>query len=271
MPQFTAADGARIAYEEIGSGRPIVLLHGLMAHRGFFEQQRPLVERFRLILVDLRGHGESRIDRGLDVESLAGDLAGLAAHLDLRDAIGVGWSLGAAVLWHVLAGPASSRFAGAVVVDMTARVLNDADWDLGLSPGMCAARAEAIEQDFASFASNAGRAIFAGPAAESDWAAAEFARNDPTAIGALWSSLVEQDFRAALGRIEQPTLIVHGARSHLYDGGTADHLARALPRARAVRFEQSGHAPHIEQSELFNQTIEDFAASLPRVRDTQTA
>ncbi|HEY0446884.1 MAG TPA: alpha/beta hydrolase [Allosphingosinicella sp.] len=273
MQHLTTADGARIAYDDIGSGRPLVLLHGLMAHHGFFHRQHPLAERFRLILVDLRGHGESRdgAGGGLAVETMAADIAALAEQLDLHDAIGIGWSLGAAILWHVLAGPASHRFAGAVVVDMTPRVRNGPDWELGLSPELCAARAAAIEQDFPSFAAAAARAIFAGPAAEADWAAAEFARNDPAAIGALWESLVEQDFRDALGRIEQPTLIVHGAHSHLYDGGTAEHLARALPRARAIRFDRSGHAPHIEQPELFNQAIADFAASLPRVRDPQTA
>ena len=65
---------------------------------------------------------------------------------DLHDAIGVGWSLGATVLWHVLAGPAADRFAGAIVVDMTARVLNDAEWDLGLSPEACEARSAAIRR-----------------------------------------------------------------------------------------------------------------------------
>ena len=60
MAEFTASDGARIAYRDVGQGTPIVLLHGLMAHGGFFDKQAPLAERFRLISIDLRGHGESR-------------------------------------------------------------------------------------------------------------------------------------------------------------------------------------------------------------------
>ena len=60
--------------------------------------------------------------------------------LGLEGAVGVGWSLGATILWHVLAGPAGRRFAGAVVIDMTARVRNDDGWDLGLSPEACEAR-----------------------------------------------------------------------------------------------------------------------------------
>jgi pimeloyl-ACP methyl ester carboxylesterase len=281
LQHFTASDGARIAFEDEGEGRPLLLLHGLMAHSGFFEKQRELADSFRLVRPDLRGHGDSRgaaaADAGaaLSIERLAADVAELAAHLDLKDSIAVGWSLGASVLFRLLAGPASGRFAGAVIVDMTPRVLNDRDWTLGLSGEVCGARLQAIREDFDGFAANAGAAIFAQPLAEgtkamAEWAGAQFARNDPAAIGALWSSLVGADFRPLLPRIAQPTLVVHGAQSHLYGADTADHLVAALPDAKAVEFAESGHAPHLEQPELFNRTLRDFAASLPRVRETQT-
>jgi hypothetical protein len=42
LRQFTASDGARIAFRDSGSGRPLVLLHGLMAHSGFFAAQHEL-------------------------------------------------------------------------------------------------------------------------------------------------------------------------------------------------------------------------------------
>jgi pimeloyl-ACP methyl ester carboxylesterase len=271
LQHFTAGDGARIAYEDVGSGRPLVLLHGLMAHRGFFAAQRALADDFRLILIDLRGHGDSLPGGGgPSVDALAQDVAELCGQLELEDAVGIGWSLGAAVLWRVLAGPASDRFAGAVVVDMTARVMNAPDWELGLAPDVCEARRQAIRDDFATFAGNAGRAIFAETVPQAEWAAAEFARNDPDAIGAIWASLVEQDFRAALRGIRQPTLIIHGAQSHLYGADTAEHLAATLPHARMLRFERSGHAPQIEEPELFNQAIQDFAAGLPRTATAQT-
>ena len=272
MQHFTASDGARIAYRDEGAGRPIVLLHGLMAHGGFFEPQRRLADDFRLIRIDLRGHGASSAEGAAPtVGRLAEDVARLVEHLGVEDAIGVGWSLGASVLWRLLAGPAAGRFAGAVVVDMTPRVLNDEDWSLGLSEEVCEARAQAIREDFPTFAASAGAAIFAQPLAERNrdlaaWAGEEFARNDAGAIGALWSSLVDEDLRPALARIGQPTLVVHGCQSHLYGPGTADHLVAALPDARAVPFPRSGHAPHLEEPELFNATLRDFAASLPPVR-----
>lgn len=276
MQGFTASDGARIAYRDSGRGAPIVLLHGLMAHGGFFDAQARLADTFRIIAIDLRGHGASPADGAAPtVERMAADVAELADALDLANAIGVGWSLGATVLWHVLAGPAAARFAGAVVVDMTARVKNDAEWDLGLSPEACEARSIAIRDDYESFALSAGQAIFAQPVAPdhrelADWAGLQFARNDSGAMAQVWSSLIRQDVRALLERIEHPTLIVHGAQSSLYGADTADHLVAALPRARAVRFDHSGHAPHLEEPELFNRILKDFADGLSPARTAQT-
>jgi len=269
---FTASDGARIAYRDEGAGTPLVLLHGLLAHGGFFRAQEPLAADHRLIIVDLRGHGESRSPGAApSVERLAADVTELVEALDLEGAIGVGWSLGATVLWQVLAGPAGKRFAGAVIVDMTARVLNDGNWALGLSPEACAARSAAISDDFEGFALNAGQAIFAQPVAErmretADWASAEFARNDAEAMAAVWESLVAQDSRALLGRLALPVLVVHGGQSQLYGDDTAAHLVAALADARAIRFDRAGHAPHLEEPEAFNRLLSDFAARLSRAR-----
>ena len=246
-----------------------------MAHGGFFRGQHPLAADFRLISLDLRGHGDSRDAPAPTIERIAADVAELAEALALEDAIGVGWSLGATVLWHVLSGPAASRFAGAVVIDMTARVRNDARWDLGLSEEACEARSLAIRDDYESFALSAGQAIFAQPVTAAQtglasWVSQEFARNDSAAMAAVWESLVAQDVRQLLASIRHPTLIVHGARSSLYGDGTADHLVAALPEAHAVRFARSGHAPHLEEADLFNSTLTEFAGRLSRARAAQT-
>jgi len=275
LQHFTASDGVRIAYRDEGRGRPIVALHGLMAHGGFFEPQRSLTPDFRLIRIDLRGHGGSRGDPAPTVHRLALDVGELAERLDLEDAIGIGWSLGASVLWRLLASRTTNRFAGAVVIDMTPRIRNDASWSLGLSEEHCEARSRAIDDDFPAFAAAAGAAIFAQPADGgrhplADWASAEFARNDGDAIGALWRSLAAEDFRPLLGAIRQPTLIAHGVGSHLYGADTADHLAAALPDAHALAFEHSGHSPHLEEPELFNRSLRAFAATLPPVRQHAT-
>ena len=276
MSQFRASDGVRIAYEVVGNGRPLVLLHGLMAHKGFFDAQRSLSPDFQLIRVDLRGHGDSRGgDRYPSVARIAADVAELVRDLDLEGAIGVGWSLGASVLWRVLAGAEGHRFAGAVVIDMTARVLNEGEWQLGLSPDTCEARSASIRDDYTNFALAAGQNIFAQPVENgrrdlANWAGEQFRLNDPSTMGAVWASLVDSDDRDLLPKIEQPTLIVHGTRSQLYGPETARYLTTTLPHARALAFDHSGHAPHMEEPERFNAIIRDFAASLPPLHENQT-
>jgi pimeloyl-ACP methyl ester carboxylesterase len=277
LEQFTASDGAKIAYRDEGAGRPIVLLHGFMAHGGFFRGQAPLAAEHRLIAIDLRGHGQSPASGHVPgVERIAADVAELMTALDLNDAIGVGWSLGATVLWHVLAGAGGARFAGAVIVDMTARVCNGPAWSLGLSQDVCDARSEAIRDDFENFAAGAGQAMFAQPIradlrAIADWASAEFARNDPETMAAIWESLVDQDMRPVIAGIRQPTLVVHGGRSQLYGEDTAAHLAATLPDAKVLRFEASGHAPHLEEPERFNRALAEFVGRLSRADLSQPA
>jgi pimeloyl-[acyl-carrier protein] methyl ester esterase len=277
LPHITAHDGASIFYRDEGAGRPVVLLHGMMAHGGFFQGQKALTASFRVVSIDLRGHGLSRSGtHELSVERLSQDVAELVEQLDLEAAVGIGWSLGASILWRLLSGATGRRFAGAVIVDMTPKVLNEGGWELGLSPELCQARRQAMAEDFEAFAQAAGSAIFAQPVRQEHqalaaWAGTEFARNEPAAINAIWNSLVEEDLRPVLPRIAQPTVVVHGAHSQLYGSATAQHLVAALPDARAIPFPSSGHAPHLEEPERFNALVRDFAASLPPVFQTQTA
>jgi pimeloyl-ACP methyl ester carboxylesterase len=272
---LTASDGEAIAYHDEGEGRPLVFLHGLMASSDFFEPQRALAgEGMRVIRIDLRGHGGTATGSPPPtLERLAADVGELAERLELEGAVAVGWSLGASVVWQLLAGRHPHLFAGAVVVDMTPCVLNDSDWTLGLGQDHVDARRAAIREDFPAFAAAAGAAIFAQPLDErtapmARWASEAFVRADAEAVGALWTSLVEEDFRERLGRIAQPTLVVRGAHSHLYGPETADHIVAALPNARGLTFDRSGHSPHLEQPERFNRALRDFAGTLPPVHHT---
>lgn len=273
MLLFTASDGAEIAYRQAGAGRPLLLLHGLTANSRLFDEQvAGLAASFRLIIPDFRGHGQTEGVGELTVERLALDVAELIRHLDLSNAIGVGWSLGAMVLWQVLMGPEAERFDGAVVVDMTARVANDEGWRLGLlDPERRMARPD---ESWSQRCGRIAQSVVAEGFEEErapliERLSEEMAACDPGAVGMLGMSLAEQDFRDTLPKIQTPTLVAYGARSQYYAPETSAFLARTLPNGRCIRFEKSGHSPHLEQPELFNSALCDFAASLPRARQTQ--
>lgn len=274
MPSLVANDQAKIAYDDIGAGRPLLLVHGWATHAGFFPAQIDALSRlFRVISLDLRGHGRSRAAGGtLSIDRLARDLIDLADHLDLRDMLVVGWSMGAMVLWRALLDGLMARAAGMVVIDMAPRVINDGDWSLGLRGSHPAkstqAAAAAMAQNWPAVAPRVAGRIFAEgrkdeQAALRAWAAAAVADNDPVAMAALWMSLTAQDFRADLPRLTLPVLVTHGLLSRLYSDATAAMLAALLPHATIAGFARSGHAPHLEEPEAFNQTLIQFAATLP--------
>jgi pimeloyl-[acyl-carrier protein] methyl ester esterase len=159
-----------------------------------------------------------------------------------------------------------------VVVDMTPRIVNDPDWKLGLKGGYdlkasLAAR-RAMLADWPAFGAAMARSVIAeGLDAERrgliEWIALAVARNAPEPLSHLWGSLTGQDFRDDLAGFDLPTVIAHGALSQLYPIETSLFLETHLADARRVAFERSGHAPHLEEPEAFNQLITEFAASLP--------
>ena len=273
MAQLVLSDGLHMAYADGGSGRPLLLVHGWGANAAFFDAQRRALEQdFRVITLDLRGHGASPAPDGRPtVDLLAADLIALADHLGLEDMLAVGWSMGAMVLWRALLSGLAGRVAGMAVVDMTPRIVNDPAWSLGIKGGYDLATSEtacrAMVADWPAFTQALARAVVAdGLDAERwplvDWIAGEAGHNEPHALSHLWGSLVQQDFRADLERFDQPTLIVHGALSQLYAAATSQFLETRLPDARRIAFDRSGHAPHLEEPDQFNRVVTEFAATL---------
>lgn len=86
-----------IAYKEIGSGEPLLLIHGLGNRIEMWESQYELSESFRLIIPELRGHGESSIIEGLTIGNFASDILELLDHLSIESVHLCGFSLGGIV------------------------------------------------------------------------------------------------------------------------------------------------------------------------------
>ena len=96
MHRVEVEPGVRLSFEDIGAGRPVVLVHGwTMSHRVWNGTAARLAAGRRVVLPDLRGHGDSdKPAAGLGPERHAADLAALLEALDLRDVTLVGWSFG---------------------------------------------------------------------------------------------------------------------------------------------------------------------------------
>ena len=97
--QYAQVNGINLYYETMGTGRPLILLHGGLGSGEMFGPVRPaLAEHHQVIVPDLQGHGRTAdIDRPIDIRLMADDIAALIDHLGLDKPDLVGYSLGGGV------------------------------------------------------------------------------------------------------------------------------------------------------------------------------
>lgn len=264
------SDGTAMSVAVSGQGPDLIFVHGWSAHSGFFEEiQSRLADRFRVIVPDLRAHGSTpRGTAPLTIRQLADDLNDMTEALEVRGAVAIGWSMGAMVLWRLLAVHGASRFAGLVVEDMSPRILNDHAWSLGMSNGIDAATSqracESMRNNWPAYADAFAPRMFArdsrhrlGEARER--VVREFAAHDGDAMADLWTSMAAEDARPILPELKLPVRVIHGALSEAYSPETSRFLVETLPDAEVVSFARSGHAPHLEEPERFASAVAEFA------------
>ncbi|MDX2197507.1 MAG: alpha/beta hydrolase [Phycisphaerae bacterium] len=119
MSTITTKDGTQIFYKDWGSGQPIVFHHGWPLSADDWDAQMMffLAQGYRVIAHDRRGHGRStQTATGNEMDTYAADVAALAAHLDLRDAIHVGHSTGGGEVTRYVARHGAGRVAKAVLI-----------------------------------------------------------------------------------------------------------------------------------------------------------
>ena len=275
MKYLHLTDGTKIAYRDAGNGSPILLIHGWgVSGELFLPQIDAWSKDHRIIVPDLRGHGASRPFAAGDAFGLlANDIETLLQQLALENILLVGWSMGAMVAWDLLDRFGSERFAGLATLDMVPRILNDQHWCLGLRDGVDASvfrhAIEAMQADWPAYTRVFVPRMFARSRLAEDHDAIKItrdiaARNDAASMARLWVAMVEQDFRPALASIDLPALVIHGGQSRLYGSEAGRWIAASLPQGRYEDFPDSGHTPHMEEPEHFNQSITAFRLELDR-------
>ncbi|MCB0963340.1 MAG: alpha/beta fold hydrolase [Acidimicrobiales bacterium] len=267
-------DGGTIHAIERGSGRPLVLIHGITLRSDVWAPQlRDLADRYRVISVDLRGHGESRAgDAGYGIDRLADDLATLLCELDLRGAVVVGHSMGGMTAMafcgrhpDVLA----ERVAGLVFVATRAHRVLPPSVDRAARSLLARSHEAALEGERLPGAEqiNARGARLAfgeQPSPVAVGLVAEMgASMEPEALALSLAGLIEHDAREALRTTHTPSLVVVGTRDLLTPVPAASHLAHLLPDSELVVLPRAGHQLMQERPDELAELIDGFARRLP--------
>lgn len=252
MP-YVDRQGVRIYYEERGVGPAVLLSHGYGAELRMWEGQiDALAGRYRLIVWDLRGHGQSDSPEDAAAYSHDATVADLAAVLD---ACGVGTAV---VGGLSLGGYISLAFYLAHPERVRALMLFDT------GPGY---KQAAGRERWNRFAEETARALETrglgalGASAEVRVAAHRSAQGLAHAARGI---LAQRDGRVieSLPDIAVPTLVVVGSDDKPFLAST-DYMAARIPGATKVVIDGAGHAPNIEKPEAFNDTLRSFLESLP--------
>ena len=261
-------------YEDHGTGRPVVLIHGWPLSGRSWEKQVSalIIAGYRVIAYDRRGFGwSSQPWFGYDYDTLAADLHALIEHLDLRDAILVGFSMGGGEVARYIGSYGTGRVSKAVlaaaVTPYLYRCPENPEGGLDdasiteLQVGVAGDRI-AFFDDFSTrfFAAGNVTDLISEPARLYHVNMAAFASPKGTldCIGAFGRT----DFRGDLKKMRLPTLVIHGdsdstvpfevsgKRSHELIQGSSLALIRGAP-----------HGLIVTHAGQFNKALIDFLES----------
>lgn len=263
---FALIDGLEIAYDDVGSGPPIVFIHGFPHDRTLWTPQvGALVDHARCIVPDLRGFGETAPAPPYSMDQYADDLEALLAHLRIDRVVLAGLSMGgyiAFAFWR----RHRARVRGLILADTKA----SAD----------TAEAKTKRQELMAVVRERGgdavaEAMLPGmigkTTREKNPLAAEIVREmlrrAPVdgVVGALQALMERPDSTPTLATIDVPTLIVVGEEDALTPPKESRLMHDGIAGSRLEILAGAGHVSNIERASAFNHVVGEFLASVELV------
>jgi pimeloyl-ACP methyl ester carboxylesterase len=277
-------NGVTLAYQQLGEGPDLVLVHGLAASRAFWflHYAMPLARHFRVTLFDLRGHGYSGVPAsGYDAVTMAQDLAALLDHLEIHSCALIGHSYGGSVALEY-AGRHPARVSRLVLMDSKINRLQP-EQKLSDDPYLSPFEIEIANRsghDWESetqvgllFLEVLARWRLDGGESSSRDAFTPFGEGRGAQRAARqWLNLLEQtSARAefvlagleaqAIAALPMPLLLVYGEHSRCNPSRRA--LQALLPRAELEVIAQGGHFFPISHAEAVRRRLAEFLGIQP--------
>jgi 3-oxoadipate enol-lactonase len=255
--------GIELAYEDAGTGQPVLFIHGWPHNRTLWAAQLSgLATHARCLAPDLRGFGGSSVSPPYTIDQYADDLAALLGVLGVDRAVVCGVSMGGYVALSMLRRHA--HLLRALILTSTRATADTPE-----------ARDQRMR--LIAFVRERGVEALAGRQLKAMVGETTFdARPDVRealrllmagapaggVIGALEAMAARADSTDLLAGINMPTLVVSGREDTFTPPDEVRGLAAAIPGARLEVIEGAGHVCCYERPVAFNHVVSDFLASL---------
>jgi pimeloyl-ACP methyl ester carboxylesterase len=269
--RWVSVEGRPINVIELGSGPPLLFIHGLAGSwQNWLEQMPVFAAERRVIAIDLPGFGDSPMPRDtISIGGYARIVDALLQALDVSATAVVGNSMGGFIAAELAiaypqrverlalvsaAGISSERLALARAIPAMRR----AERGLLMATGWVAARSDAVARR-PRLRQAALAVVVAHPTCVPSPLAAAVLRGSgkPGFIDAFYA-LTHYPIRERLPEIAAPTLIVWGERDHLVPLRDAHVFERLIPSARKTVYPDTGHVPMLERPNRFNADLRAF-------------
>jgi pimeloyl-ACP methyl ester carboxylesterase len=269
---ITGGGGARLHLIEAGNqrGQPILFIHGVSQSSLAWERQlsSDLAQRYRLVAMDLRGHGSSdRPPAGYDDSRLwADDVDAVIRELDLDRPVLSGWSYGPLVILDYIRHYGEDRVGGIQFVGGITKLGSEAAVSvlepefLTLVPGFFS---QDVEEAVRSLAGLLRLCFASEPSAAELYTMLGYGVSVPPFVRqALLARVLDND--DLLPTLRVPVLITHGARDAIVKQNAVEHHHAAIPHAQIDIIAGAGHAPFWDDPASFNGRLGAFCEEVAR-------
>ena len=272
MAFIKAKDGTQIHVKDVGTGRPVVLIHGWPLTGDMFEYQTlALLEAgYRVITYDRRGFGQSGHPVGdYNYDVFSDDLAVVVEELDMQGASLVGFSMGGGEIARYLSRHGAERISKvALVSSVVPYLLKDNSNPDGVDESVFEDMKSQIRKDRFAFLQSFAKTFYgvglvSSPVSQGvlDWSFVLGVMASPKATIDCVDAFGKTDFRPDLQAFTVPTLIIHGTSDKtvpIDPSGRA--AARGIASAKFIEYEGEPHGLFATVPDRLNKDLIEFLA-----------
>lgn len=243
-------------FAERGSGSPLLLVHGLMVTGEMFEPVlEQLATRHRVIVPDMRGHGQSRgLPPPYTAAQLASDLARLLDHLGLHSTAVLGYSQGGAIAQQLVLDHPGRCERLVLACTYAFNMSTTREWLEGhLAPLLIRTLGMKRLADLV-----VSQSMLQVDQERANWLADLMANQDRTLMLAAWKETMAFDSRKRLAEIRCPTLVIAGSNDQGVPIHHAQMLHDGIPGSQLVMIDGADHALIWTHTDEFLRVTEEF-------------